>query len=55
MEAALPALAVTDATFVLTGKASTIQRLRQSLTRQAVSSRRIVTKAYWAPGKAGLD
>jgi len=55
MEAALPSLVATGASFVLTGKASTIQRLRQSLKRQAVPTRRIVTKAYWAPGKAGLD
>ncbi|MDP5280854.1 siderophore-interacting protein [Sphingomonas sp. DG1-23] len=55
MEAALLALAGAGASFVLTGKASTIQRLRQSLKRQMVASARIVSKAYWAPGKAGLD
>jgi NADPH-dependent ferric siderophore reductase len=55
MEATLPALAATGVSFVLTGKAGTIQRLRQSLKLQAVPTRRIVTKAYWAPGKAGLD
>jgi NADPH-dependent ferric siderophore reductase len=55
MDAAISPLAASGATFVLTGKASTIQRLRQTLKRQAVPTRRIVTKAYWAPGRAGLD
>lgn len=54
MEAALPAL-VADSSFVLTGKAGTIQRLRQSLKRHGVPAKRIMTKAYWAPGKTGLD
>lgn len=43
------------ASFVLTGKAGTIQRLRQNLERQAVPATHIVAKAYWAPGKTGLD
>ncbi|MFE0753018.1 siderophore-interacting protein [Inquilinus sp. NPDC058860] len=55
MEATLPALVAAGATFVLTGKASTIQQLRQGLKHQAVPATRIVAKAYWAPGKAGLD
>jgi NADPH-dependent ferric siderophore reductase len=55
MEAALPALVAVGAVFVLAGKANTIQRLRQNLKRQAVPTARIVTKAYWAPGKTGLD
>ncbi|MCF4166094.1 siderophore-interacting protein [Zavarzinia compransoris] len=55
MEAALPALAATGAAFVLTGKAGTIQRLRRALKRHAVPAARISTKAYWAPGKTGLD
>lgn len=55
MEAALPPLVATGATFVLTGKAFTIQRLRRALKRQAVPAGRIVAKAYWAPGKTGLD
>ena len=54
-EAALPALDAAGATFVLTGKASTIQRLRQALKRQAIPATRIIAKAYWAPGKTGLD
>lgn len=52
MEAALPALAAAGATFVLAGKATTIQRLRQTLHLPAP---RVATKAYWAPGKTGLD
>lgn len=55
MVATLPALIDAGASFVLTGKASTIQRVRQSLTRQAVAATRIVTKAYWATSKTGLD
>lgn len=55
MEAALPALIAAQASFILTGKAGTIQRLNQSLKRQAVASGRILAKAYWAPGKTGLD
>lgn len=55
MTTALPALVGTGAAFVLAGKAGTVQRLRQSLRRQGVPAARIATKAYWAPGKTGLD
>lgn len=55
MEATLPEIVAAGATFVLTGKASTIQRLRQGLMRRSVPAARIVAKAYWAQGKAGLD
>ena len=55
MQAALPALVAAGASFVLSGKASTIQRLRQSLRQQAVPATRLITKAYWAPAKTGLD
>ncbi|WP_442678532.1 siderophore-interacting protein [Sphingomonas sp. ASY06-1R] len=55
MEAALTPAADAGAFFVLTGKASTIQRLRQSLLGRGVPATRIRTKAYWAPGKCGLD
>ena len=55
IEAALPALDAAGATFVLTGKASTIQQLRLALKSRAVPAARIVAKAYWAPGKTGLD
>lgn len=51
----LIAAAAAGSTFVLTGKASSIQRLRQALKALDVPSSRIMTKAYWAPGKKGLD
>lgn len=51
----LAPLVATGASFVLTGRAGAIQRLRQGLKRHGVSSARIATKAYWAPGKVGLD
>ncbi len=55
VEAALPALAAAGTSFVLTGKAGTVQQLRQALKRHAVPSARTAAKAYWAPGKTGLD
>ncbi|WP_245413529.1 siderophore-interacting protein [Mangrovicella endophytica] len=55
MEAELPGLAEAGASFVLTGKAGTVQRLRQALKRHQVAANRIAAKAYWAPGKTGLD
>jgi len=55
MEAALSAPGAAGATFVLAGRAAMIQRLRQSLKQRNVPAARIVTKAYWAPGKTGLD
>jgi NADPH-dependent ferric siderophore reductase len=55
MEAALPSLAAAGATFVLAGKAGTVQRLRQVLKQLGIPTARITTKAYWAPGKVGLD
>ncbi|WP_407179995.1 siderophore-interacting protein [Bradyrhizobium sp. STM 3562] len=55
METTLPALVAAGTTFVLTGKASTIQRLRLAMKRLAVPATHIVAKAYWAPGKRGLD
>lgn len=55
MKATLPALVAAGASFVLTGRAETVQQLRQSLKQQAVPATRVATKAYWAPGKAGLD
>ncbi|WP_370677319.1 siderophore-interacting protein [Pleomorphomonas sp. PLEO] len=55
LEESLAAGIEAGARFVLTGKAGTIQRLRQRLRQQAIPSAHIVTKAYWAPGKTGLD
>ncbi|MBW9075624.1 siderophore-interacting protein [Agrobacterium deltaense] len=42
-------------TFVLSGKASTIQHLNRSLKVHGVETRSLRMKAYWAPGKTGLD
>lgn len=55
MERRLPAVATTDATFVLTGRAASIQRLRRALKGLGIPASRIVAKAYWAAGKTGLD
>lgn len=55
MEAVLPTLIATGDAFILTGRAGTVQRLRQALKRHGVTSTRIMAKAYWAPGKIGLD
>jgi NADPH-dependent ferric siderophore reductase len=55
IERRLSALAAAGATFVLTGKAPTIQRLRRVLKDSGVASPRVLAKAYWAPGKTGLD
>lgn len=40
---------------VLSGEATSIQRLSKRLRSLGLSSRQIRTKAYWAPGKTGLD
>lgn len=55
MEARLASLADGGAAFVLTGRAPAIQRWRQTLRRLDVPSSRVITKAYWSPGKTGLD
>lgn len=44
-----------DKHFVLVGRARTLQYLLRLLRRQGVASSRILTKAYWADGKVGLD
>ncbi|MBB6561753.1 NADPH-dependent ferric siderophore reductase [Acidovorax soli] len=41
--------------FVLTGRAQSIQQARQALKARGVPASRIVSKAYWAPGKTGMD
>lgn len=41
--------------FVLTGKASTIQRQRRVLKDCGVPGARILAKTYWAAGKKGRD
>ncbi|WP_453958028.1 siderophore-interacting protein [Amorphus suaedae] len=55
MEEAARVRAAGGGSFVLTGKAGTVQRLRHALKRAGVSADRIATKAYWAPGKTGMD
>ena len=54
-EAEMLRLAASGAHFVLTGKASSIQRVGRALKAAGVASSRLKTKAYWAPGKTGLD
>ena len=41
--------------FVLTGKAQSIQVQSRALKARGVTSADIKAKAYWAPGKTGLD
>lgn len=48
-------IAAKGAQLVLTGKASSIQRVSRALKAAGVASSRMRTKAYWAPGKTGLD
>lgn len=40
---------------VLAGKAQTVQFLVRALRARGLTSARLRTKAYWAPGKTGLD
>ena len=40
---------------VLTGKAGSIAALQRVLRRLGVARGRVLSKAYWAPGKRGLD
>ncbi|MGX1321478.1 ferric-chelate reductase (NADPH) [Bradyrhizobium sp. USDA 377] len=55
VEAEILRLAANGARFVLTGKASSIQRISRALKAAGVASARIKAKGYWAPGKTGLD
>lgn len=41
--------------FVLTGKAQSIQQARLAIKARGVPSSRMLSKAYWAPGKTGMD
>lgn len=45
---------LTEPTLVLTGRAAAIQSVRSALKRQPPRAK-YKTKAYWAPGKRGLD
>jgi len=40
---------------ILTGKAQSIQSISRALKATGAESSRLKTKAYWAPGKTGLD
>jgi len=42
-------------TFVLTGRAASIQQMHRLLKSAGLPSARLRTKAYWAPGKTGMD
>lgn len=57
MEARLAALlrAHPEADVVLTGRAGAIQRMGKLLKRENLAAGRRQSKAYWAPGKTGLD
>ena len=41
--------------FVLTGRAPAIQRLRRALKAQGIDGAQLRSKPYWAPGRSGLD
>ena len=55
MEARLLNLIADGTSFILTGKAGTVQRLRRGLKSYAGPRTAVLTKAYWAIGKSGLD
>ncbi|EJN09101.1 siderophore-interacting protein [Bradyrhizobium sp. YR681] len=55
VEAEMLRLAANGAQFVLTGKASSIQHVSRTLKAAGVVPARLKAKAYWAPGKTGLD
>lgn len=52
---ALLTLNVPATTFLLTGKATSIQYVLRALKAAGIPAGRIRSKAYWAPGKIGLD
>ncbi|MBB6250223.1 siderophore-interacting protein [Nitrospirillum iridis] len=52
---ALTRAARDGAAITLTGRAPAIQQLTRALKDQGVAASRRQAKAYWAPGKAGLD
>lgn len=54
-ETELARLAAGGAHFILTGRASSIQHMSRVLKAAGVGSARVKVKAYWAPGKTGLD
>jgi len=54
-DAHLPAWAAQNCAFVLTGRSSFVQRMGRKLKALGIPSNRIAAKAYWAPGRKGLD
>ncbi len=42
------------ATFYLTGRAKSVQAVRQALIKKGVGAKQIITFPYWADGKTGL-
>lgn len=42
-------------TYVVAGKGATVQRLVRALRGEGVPAGRMRTKAYWVPGKTGID
>ncbi|MDC0743557.1 siderophore-interacting protein [Polyangium mundeleinium] len=52
---AVKAASQTSSALVLTGKAQTIQAIRRLAQRDRVAFAAQKNKAYWAPGKRGLD
>ena len=44
-----------NATLALSGRAQMIQTIRRGLKRRSIQPRTTIAKAYWAPGKVGLD
>lgn len=55
VEGRMSALVASGARFLLSGKASSIQRLHRALKTQGLARAVLVAKPYWAPGKTGLD
>lgn len=55
IETRLPALVALGETFLLTGKASSIQRLGRRIKALGASGPRLLSKPYWAVGREGLD
>lgn len=55
MQVQITRLTADDIVFILTGKAQSIQRMLRTLKTSGVPGHRIVSKAYWSPGKTGLD
>lgn len=51
----LLATAGAGAQFALTGRAQAIQAVRTILREYGVPASRVMAKAYWSPGKTGLD